>query len=108
MIIPTWENYTDRVLKDEAVAPYQSSIAVDSGFEEGSFQGVKLADGSVTYKKIENILASQILTSTLTAQVNVGTASGTAYVKLDGVNNRIIINDGSYDRILIGYQAGGF
>jgi hypothetical protein len=108
MIIPTWDNYTDRILKDEAVAPYQSSIAVDSGFEEGSFQGVKLANGSITYKKIGSVLADQILTSTLTTQVNVGTASGSAYVRLDGVNNRIIINDGTTDRILIGYQLGGF
>jgi len=102
MIIPTWDNYTDKLLKDMAVAPYQSSIAIDSGFEEGSFQGVKLADGSISYKKISNILANQILTSTLTAQVNVGTASGNAYVKLDGENNRIIIHDGNYPRIVIG------
>ena len=52
MIIPTWENYTDKLLKDEAVAPYQSSIAIDSGFEEGSFHGVKLADGSILTPKI--------------------------------------------------------
>ena len=102
MIIPTWDNYTDKLLKDMAVAPYQSSIAVDSGFEEGSFQGVKLADGSVTYKKIGSVLADQILTSTLTAPVNVGTAGGSAYVKLDGQNNRIIVNDGTTNRIVIG------
>jgi len=100
MIIPTWDNYTDRVLQDMAVAPYQSSIAVDSGFEEGSFQGVKLADGSVTYEKIGSVLADQILTSTLTTQVDVG--SGTGYVMLDGTNNRIIVHDGSYPRIVIG------
>jgi hypothetical protein len=29
-------------------------------------------------------------------------------VKLEGTNNRIIINDGTNDRILIGYQSGGF
>lgn len=33
---------------------------------------------------------------------------GNGNVKLDGANKRIIINDGSYDRILIGYQSGGF
>lgn len=40
----------------------------------------------------------------LTGSVNLGTSS----VILDGVNKRIIINDGSNDRILIGYQSGGF
>lgn len=33
---------------------------------------------------------------------------GNGNVKIDGANKRIIINDGTYDRILIGYQAGGF
>jgi hypothetical protein len=33
---------------------------------------------------------------------------GNGNVKIDGVNKRILINDGSYDRILIGYQSGGF
>ena len=29
-------------------------------------------------------------------------------VKLDGAEERIIINDGTNDRILIGYDSGGF
>ena len=29
-------------------------------------------------------------------------------VKIDGTNKKITINDGSNDRILIGYQSGGF
>lgn len=33
---------------------------------------------------------------------------GAGSVLIDGQNNRIIINDGTYDRILIGYQEGGF
>ena len=31
-----------------------------------------------------------------------------ANVKIDGANKRILINDGTNDRILIGYQSGGF
>ena len=31
-----------------------------------------------------------------------------ANVKIDGANKRILINDGSNDRILIGYQLNGF
>lgn len=33
---------------------------------------------------------------------------GAGNVKIDGVNKNIIINDGSNDIILIGYQSGGF
>ena len=40
----------------------------------------------------------------LTGDIQVGTGN----VKVDGANKRIIINDGTNDRILIGYQSGGF
>jgi len=44
-----------------------------------------------------------------TSQVLSGDMSiGNANVKIDGANTRIIINDGTDDRILIGYQLGGF
>jgi len=33
---------------------------------------------------------------------------GSTNIKLDGANKRIVINDGSNDRILIGYQQLGF
>jgi len=36
------------------------------------------------------------------------TLGADANVKIDGVNKRILINDGTNDRILIGYQSGGF
>lgn len=41
---------------------------------------------------------------TLTGNVNVGDSK----VLIDGANTRILINDGTNDRILIGYQSGGF
>jgi len=33
---------------------------------------------------------------------------GDANIKIDGANKRILISDGTNDRILIGYQSGGF
>ena len=33
---------------------------------------------------------------------------GNGLVKIDGANKRIIISDGTNDRVLIGYQEGGF
>ena len=41
---------------------------------------------------------------TLSGDIQVGGAN----VKIDGANGRILINDGTNDRILIGYQSGGF
>lgn len=41
---------------------------------------------------------------TITGDVAVGDGK----VKIDGANKRIVINDGSYDRVLIGYDSGGF
>jgi len=41
--------------------------------------------------------------------VDIGaTKSGGGYVRLDSSNKRIVINDGENDRVLIGYQSGGF
>lgn len=33
---------------------------------------------------------------------------GSTFVKVDGKNKRIIINDGANDRVLIGYEQDGF
>jgi hypothetical protein len=46
--------------------------------------------------------------SVVGGSVRVGTGSGSAGVFIDGGNKRIIVNDGTYDRVLIGYQSGGF
>lgn len=42
--------------------------------------------------------------SLIAGAVNVGNNN----VIIDGTNRNIIVNDGTYDRVLIGYQAGGF
>jgi hypothetical protein len=41
---------------------------------------------------------------TLSGDIQVGVGN----IRIDGVNRRILINDGFFDRILIGYQLGGF
>lgn len=41
---------------------------------------------------------------TLTGDVQVGTGN----VKIDGANKRILISDGTNDRVLLGYDSGGF
>lgn len=55
-------------------------------------------------------MVSPIINGFMQGKFTVGTeiAGSNARVEIDGTNQRIIINDGQYDRVLIGYQAGGF
>ena len=39
---------------------------------------------------------------------NVTITSSSGKLIFDAINNRIIVNDGSNDRIVIGFQSGGF
>jgi len=40
--------------------------------------------------------------------VSDGSSSDNYNLKIDGENKRILINDGADDRVLIGYDLGGF
>lgn len=51
-----------------------------------------------------NALKKDSTTQVLAGKIIVGDNK----ITIDGVNKRIIINDGTNDRILIGYQSGGF
>ena len=59
---------------------------------------------AITPQKIKNLVADWIQAGTIAVQVNIGGAN----VYIDGANNRIVINDGTVDRVLIGYLSGGF
>ena len=61
---------------------YKSSLEMDSSFE--GFDVGKLQ------------------TNQLKQSINLGN------VKIDGVNNKIVVSDGRLDQILIGYDRGGF
>ena len=98
MVIYDWTKYYSS-LTTLIKAPY-SLQWVDGVIEDGGILENLIGDGAITNAKISNVSADKIITSTLTAQVNVG--SGTGYVRLDGANNRIIIHDGSHPRIVIG------
>jgi hypothetical protein len=66
-----------------------------------------IEDEAVTDAKITSIAANKILAGELIVPVDLGTL-GSGYIRLDGENNRIIINDGTNDIILLGHQLGGF
>jgi len=52
-----------------------------------------------------DVVAANTGTLNVDEYINLGSD---ANVKIDGANKRIIINDGTNDRILIGYDSGGF
>ena len=100
-------------------APVTSGTTVVSGYDfqannersvvTGAFLRTFTADKIVAGTLDANTVAivnltvapSSINTGTITNAVNVGT-SATGYVKLDGPNNRIVVNDGTTNRIIIG------
>lgn len=56
---------------------------------------------SVTATKVKNVFAGNVLAGTVLVGLHLGSAS-TGYLLLDGANNRIIVNDGTVNRIVIG------
>lgn len=60
--------------------------------------------GYATDSEFANALVKDSTTQILSGKIIVGDNK----ITIDGVNKRIIINDGTYDRILIGFQTGGF
>ena len=63
-----------------------------------------IKDLAVKDGKIESLSADKITAGTFSAVNNVGSTS----VKIDGENKRIIINDGTKDRVLMGFLQNGF
>jgi len=77
-----------------------NTLAIDGDTGDATFLGT-LAAGSVVACDVS---ASQITAGTIAAAANLGSSS----VILDGANKRIIVNDGTNDRVLIGYLSGKF
>lgn len=68
---------------------------------EGSVDTINIVNYAVTDAKITSMSANKILTGDLVVAVDVGNPA-TGYVRLDGVNNRIVVHDGTNPRIVIG------
>lgn len=67
----------------------------------GQIQTSGIADEAVGDSQISGITAEKILAGDIIVAVDVGDVS-TGYVRLDGTNDRIIVNDGTDNRIVIG------
>lgn len=129
MIIDAYNNIPD-ISIDSGTTQGKDTLnvaAMNVGFGDKSFksddQGIWLganffADAPFKVDMLGNITASSLDLSTyvsksgtneqVTGTIRLGTGTGAASIILDGGNKRIIINDGTHDRILIGYQSGGF
>lgn len=65
---------------------------------EGIFGGEKISN-----VRIDTVSVSKLVSGILGISANLGEEN----IKIDGVNNRILINDGDYDRVLIGNFGDG-
>ncbi len=70
----------------------------------GIVQGAGIANNAVSDPKIISVAVDKLTTGTLEVVMDVGSGN----VKIDGGNKQILVNDGTNDRILIGFQSGGF
>ena len=66
---------------------YMSNVDIDTNFEA--------------------IGATLLNFGTIKQRIDIGLPDG-GFIRIDGANKRIIINDGVVDRVLIGQQIGGF
>lgn len=73
----------------------------DSIADRGVIINSLLQDNSVTNAKIVNLDADKINAGTVTVSLGLG-STATGYIRLDGANNRIIVNDGTTNRVAIG------
>lgn len=84
----------------------------DTNDSNKTYRAASAGADSITageWELVNDLRAADALLKATTSQVLTGDfAIGDTNIKIDGANKRIIINDGTNDRILIGYQSGGF
>lgn len=82
--------------------PYLSASidSADPNYQSSFDFTLNTQDNAVTDAKIASLSADKVITGILQS------TDGKTYFDLD--NKKIIVNDGTNDRVLIGYQSGGF
>lgn len=74
-----------------------------ANFEDAPFR-VNMAGSIFAPSLTAGVLTKTDTSQALTGSINVGAGN----VVVDGVNKRILINDGTNNRVLMGFQSGGF
>lgn len=90
--------------KGGQIIPVDAIAANSASVNEFLSNTAQIKDAIITNAKIYSMAVDKLTAGTISVAANVGGSN----VKIDGGNNRILINDGSYDRILLGYLAGKF
>jgi hypothetical protein len=90
-------------IKNLAVGSAQVGTAVisDVNIADGAIVTRTIAGSAVTNAKILDINASKITAGTVVVALNLGTSASGSLI-LDGANNRILVHDGTTNRIVIG------
>lgn len=90
----------------------EGDIWFDTGNDNRPYRAASIGADQITageWEAVDDQRAADALLKAGTSQNLSGDIDvGTGNVKIDGGNKRIIINDGSNDRILMGYDPGGF
>jgi hypothetical protein len=111
------QNTADSKINVFAQDTVPTSLAVgdlwyDTNDENKPYRAASVGADQITsgeWELVNDLRAADALLKAGSSQVLTGDIQvGGSNVKIDGDNANIIINDGSYDRILIGYQSGGF
>lgn len=84
------------VIADSVLTDYLQVGEAASDVNDGV---TTISGGKITTNSMD---ANRISASNIDVAVDVGTGAGSAYVRLDGGNNRIVIHDGTNPRIVIG------
>lgn len=66
--------------------------------------GVDIQVDNIKDWMIETLSIAKLIAGTINVVANIGSAN----IKIDGEENNIVVNDGTNDRVLIGYLAGKF
>ena len=93
--------------KDCKITPTVAAGLVVSGIEAdqikaGTITATEIAAGTITATEISGNQLDVVATNTGTLNVDEYINVGAANLKIDGANNRILVNDGTTNRIVIG------
>lgn len=80
---------------------FVNAYQFDSNNERSVITNSYIQDQAVTNAKIVSLVADKISAGTVTVSIGVGTTTS-GYLRMDGANNRFVVNDGTVDRSYYG------
>lgn len=94
----------DEILGDNALSGQKVAFLDFAKILNVIIGTAQIEDAAITNAKIADLSVSKLTAGTLGVAANVGNGN----VQIDGVNKRLIVNDGTNDRGLFGFLSGGF